>query len=62
MNPAGALLFLFGLAVVTFPEKLLRVFFFGLLQEGTLSSAGALFYRLIGGFFMFAGVAVAVGM
>ncbi|WP_049912625.1 hypothetical protein [Natrialba hulunbeirensis] len=62
MNPAGVLLFLFGLAIVAFPEKLLRMFFLGLLQEGTLSSGGILFYRLIGGFFVFAGLAVAVGM
>lgn len=62
MNTAGALLFLFGLAIVTFPEKLLRIFFLGMLQEGALSGSGKLFYRIIGGFFMFAGVSVAIGV
>lgn len=62
MNLGGVLLFILGLATVVFPEKLLRISYLGLLKEGTLSGGGKFFYRIIGAFFMFAGVTVAIGM
>lgn len=58
MNRAGVLLFLFGLAIVAFPEQLLRISFLGIFQEVALSAGGKLFYRMIGAFFMIVGVYV----
>ncbi|MCU4975746.1 hypothetical protein OB955_23980 [Halobacteria archaeon AArc-m2/3/4] len=62
MNPEGILIFIFGLSIVVFPEKLVRVFFLGMLKEGALSGSGKLFYRLIGSFFMLLGVRVTVSI
>jgi len=61
MNPAGVLLAIVGLAILLLPGKSLQVFLVGFFEESALSSGGTLFYRVIGGFFLFAGISVAIG-
>ena len=56
---AGSLLFLAGGAGFLFPEETVRFCFFGLVEEGGLSTSGVIFFRVLGFVCMLVGLVVA---